>query len=44
MTDRILIVDDEKDTREFMARALSGKENMGTHPLGKLDKLKRVGR
>ena len=25
MTDRILIVDDEKDTREFMARALSGK-------------------
>lgn len=25
MKDRILIVDDEKDTREFMARALSGK-------------------
>ena len=25
MTDRRLIVDDEKDTREFMARALSGK-------------------
>lgn len=25
MTDRILIVDDEKDTREFMERALSGK-------------------
>lgn len=25
MTDRILIVDDEKDTREFMARALSGR-------------------
>ena len=25
MTDRMLIVDDEKDTREFMARALSGK-------------------
>ena len=25
MTDRILIVDDEKDTREFMARALSDK-------------------
>ena len=25
MTDRILIVDDEKDTRDFMARALSGK-------------------
>ena len=30
MTDRILIVDDEKDTREFMARALSGKYEVFT--------------
>ena len=30
MTDRILIVDDEKNTREFMARALSGKYDVLT--------------
>jgi len=30
MMDRILIVDDEKDTREFMARALSGKYDVLT--------------
>ena len=30
MKDRILIVDDEKDTREFMARALSGEYEVQT--------------
>lgn len=30
MKDKILIVDDEKDTREFMARALSGKYDVET--------------
>ena len=30
MKDRILIVDDEKDTREFMARALSGQYDVLT--------------
>ena len=30
MREKILIVDDEKDTREFMARALSGKYDVLT--------------
>ena len=32
MKDRILIVDDEKDTRDFMARALSAKYDVTTAP------------
>ena len=30
MMDKILVVDDEKDTRDFMARALSGKYDVAT--------------